>query len=383
MKQNAKKSRDNYNIELLRIIALFCVLGCHYCMNHRLLSDGVTPNIKTVFLDSFMHVGAQVFFVISGVYMFDKDRKIFEIFKYIIVKILLPTYLMVFLGNILNDYVCGKASLWQCIVEMRVDWTNLFHTLIHWTNSGINAFHLWFMFTLAQIYLLYPVLKLICNQDEKVVGIRRYVLIISIISLSVKPTIDALLGKSIAFVPYIFMVVPVVYILIGYELKHIYNTYLSHGQGNAVYWLSGMAMFVIGCFMTFLLSYYVDIGNNGVYSEIFVEYNMFGLLIATVGLMLFGLSVHIPRGRIANTIQFIGSKTFVAYLLHVLIQRRLITLGLETKMAELCGNEYITAIVCVLIYFALSVLMACVIDWLKLLYHILVDEKSAELSMED
>ena len=83
-----------------------------------------------------------------------------------------------------------------------------------------------------------------------------------------------------------------------------------------------------------------------------------------------------------NVIQFIGSKTFVAYLVHVLIQRRLITLGLETRVAELCSNEYLTAIVCVLIYFILSVLVACIIDWLKLVYHMIADEKEAELSLE-
>lgn len=383
MKQSTKKSRDNYNIELLRIIALFCVLGCHYCMNHRFMQDGITPNIKTVFLDSFMHVGAQIFFVISGFYMFDKDRKLVEVFKHIIVKILLPSYLIVFLGNMLNDYVYGNASLWQCISELRVDWRGFFYTIIHWSNDGANAFHLWFMFSLAQIYLLYPVLKLICKQDEKITGIRRYVLVISIISLSIKPTLDAMLGKSIAFAPYIFAVVPVVYILIGYELKQIYVVHLPKRQSDVICSLSGMVMFIIGCFTTFLLSYYVDIGNNGIYSEIFVEYNMFGLLIATVGLTLFGLSVHIPRGKIADTIQFIGSKTFAAYLLHVLIQRRLITLGLETNMAKLFSNEYIVAIVCILIYFILSVLMACIIDWLKLLYHIIVDGKSTELSMEN
>lgn len=382
MKQSRKRSRDNYNIELLRIIALFCVLGCHYCMNHRFMPDSITPNIETVFLDSFMHVGAQVFFVISGFYMFDKDRKLVEVFKHIIVKILLPTYLMVFLGNMLNDYVYGNASLWQCISELRVDWTGFFHTIIHWSNDGANAFHLWFMFSLAQVYLLYPLLKLICKQDESVNGIRRYVLIISILSLSIKPTVDAILGKSIAFVPYIFILAPIVFILIGYELKNIYANYLLKHQGKGVHWLGGIGLFLLGCSITFVLSKYVDIGNNNVYSEIFIEPYMFGLLVATIGLTLFGLSVHIPRGKIANAIQFIGSKTFVAYLVHVLIQRRLITLGLETRVAELCSNKYLTAIVCVLIYFVFSVLVACIIDWLKLIYHMIVDKEEAELSLE-
>lgn len=383
MKQNAKKSRDNYNIELLRILACILVIGSHYCMNHRFLADGVSNNIATVLMDSFTHACPQVFFIITGFYMFGKDKTLPQVFKYIIVKILVPTYIVIFVANLLNDFVLGNASLWQCIVELRVDWNGFFHTVIHWANSGVNAFHLWFMFSLAQVYLLYPLLKLICKDDQSVNGIRRYVLIISILSLSVKPTIDAVLGTSIAFVPYIFLVWPVIYILLGYEIRQLYYKVLEPNQGRFIYWFSGLALFVAGCLLTFALSYYVDIGNNGEYSQIFLELHMFPLFIATIGLTLFGLSVHIPRGKIANAIQFIGSKTFVAYLLHVLIQRRLITLGLETKMAELCSNEYITAIVCVLIYFTLSVLVACIIDWLKWLYHIMVDEKSAELSMEN
>ena len=222
MKEKLIKTRENYYIELIRILACLLVIGAHYCMNHRVEADGVSINMHTVLIDSFTHSCPQAFFMITGFFMFDKEKEVKQIIKYVFSKILLPTYLLIFLGNILNDFVMGKATIIQCLFELRIDWSNLIHTILNWANSGTNSFHLWYMFSLAQVYLLYPILKLFCKDDEKSNVIRRYVLVLSILSLSVKPTIDAILGKSFIFIPYVFMAWPVMFVLLGYETKLLY-----------------------------------------------------------------------------------------------------------------------------------------------------------------
>ena len=110
---------------------------------------------------------------------------------------------------------------------------------------------------------------------------------------------------------------------------------------------------------------FVDIGNNGQYSQIFLEPYMLGTMISAVGLVLFCLSFRIPRGRMEKAIQYIGGKTFMVYLLHVLVQRCLLMRGLDEIVLATVKNEIGAAVICILVCFMVSMLLAYILDIIK------------------
>lgn len=364
MTTNDKKR--NVNIELLRIIGCMLVVAAHYFMNHRLAEDGVSYQIPVILMESFVRSCTPIFFLITGFFLFDREKKVKETIRYVVLKILVPAWIIIFLGNFLDRFLNGQATLLQCLTSPELDLQNLSYSILMWHNGAINAYHIWFLFALAYIYILYPVLKLLCTENPSMTCTRRYVLLISIGYFVCKETFDTIVGHQVFFFPAVFAYWPVVYILLGYEFKRFYETKLQKAEKTFLYQMLGLGLFIAGSLITFGLSYFVDLAGNGAYGEAFIEFSSFGPFVSSVGIFLWGISVRIRNQKVQKVILSMGKNTFVAYLVHLMILIKLRSMGMERAVSDIVGtNPFLNAVICVVIYFVLAMGMAYLYNWIK------------------
>ena len=206
---------------------------------------------------------------------------------------------------------------------------------------------------------------MLCTGKPSMAFTRRYVFLISIGYFVCKETFDTIMGRQVFFFPAVFAYWPVVYILLGYEFKLFYETKLQKMEKTFWYQILGLGIFVTGSLITFGLSYFVDLAGNGIYGEEFIEFFSFGPFVSSVGIFLWGLSLRIKNLKMQKVICSMGSKTFVAYLLHLMILIKLRSMGMEDVVAGIVGtNPFIDAVICVLLYFAFAMVVAYVLTWL-------------------
>lgn len=132
----------NHRLDLLRVIALIMIILMHSPMRKIALA----PNYIITGLSYFTAPGIGLFFMISGALLLGNNLSTRDFLRRRFSKILFPTVLWTFFYLIVN-YIqkpIGLVEVLQSIVSIPFSWQS----------QGI----LWFMYTLAGLYLLTPIL---------------------------------------------------------------------------------------------------------------------------------------------------------------------------------------------------------------------------------
>ena len=70
-----------YSLDLLRIICCIYVIAIHIFMSYRVTDQGISYNI--LFVESFIRCCVPIFFMITGFFMFKKQKTLLEVCEYL------------------------------------------------------------------------------------------------------------------------------------------------------------------------------------------------------------------------------------------------------------------------------------------------------------
>ncbi len=155
MSTNGTKSINRNSISLIRIVATFAILLCHY----------VSWFDRINFTGQIFNVGVPLFFIISG-YLFGNKTidKTFPWLKKRLLRIVTPVYLyyavcvivLLLIGNL------GDISLWATVKQL----LNL-HGFVGGGIGNVVTGHLWFVSYIILCYILTPVLQFCVKHFSK------------------------------------------------------------------------------------------------------------------------------------------------------------------------------------------------------------------------
>ena len=149
-----QKSKRFYYLDLLKLIATFCVCSYHFAFLGNLdYIDGVSNKILvTRLLFNINSICIPLFFMVNGSLLLNKTLKIKGFIKKSAV-ILLQYYFWRFLTIVLLADI-------KDIDLSNIGKSNLFNAVFLWSDiNGIDLAHLWFIPSLLCVYFIYPFIK--------------------------------------------------------------------------------------------------------------------------------------------------------------------------------------------------------------------------------
>lgn len=154
MEQN--KVKRDAGLDLLKTVAIICVCYCHYGCMYVDSTDMTIKGIIKILIRLFNCTAVPIFFMTNGALTLHKEysverclQKAAEILKKLMLYIPITVLGYNFIKN--GEFLDFKTFLNRC-------W--------NWQGNGVQ--HLWFLFSLMCIYLLYPFICYVLKQQKKV-----------------------------------------------------------------------------------------------------------------------------------------------------------------------------------------------------------------------
>lgn len=327
-------------------------------MNYCVQEDGISYNVLAA--ESFIRCCVPLFFICSGYFMFRKQKSIREIYGKLTRHILLPTLFVLLILFLFSGILQNEGNLnnlnWEAVA-------NFLKAIVGWNVYSIgNGFYLWFMVAMVKIYMAYPVLALVCNEKRE--KICNYVMILLFVGKFCFQTINYFMQNTLQVYGYsIFEEYWIFYILLGYKYSVYYK---DHTFSKRELVLGGM-LYIIGSFLTYGCTVWIDVAADGVFNELFFNYDSLTVLISAIGLFLFCKNIQVKASRGKQGITFIGKVTFKIYLVHYPVIMFLTGYGIRNMMIESLPRSvfYLSFIGIVFILsLVLAILFSILWDWI-------------------
>lgn len=298
------KSR-NTSLDVLRIIAAFCVVMMNVCSRYILVSpvDSFDFNAANAY-DSLCRFAVPLFVMISGALFLDKDRVVEtrRLWYYNILRLIVIYVVWGFIYYVYQSILYWDYPFWsQGVIR---------------TIKGITygAPHLTFLGMIAGLYALVPVLRSwLCKATKQNV---EYFLILFFVFKVTVSTIDLLLGSSL--VSAIAEIVQISelsgylgYFVLGYYL----NTYEIDGRIRHSCYILVPLCIVLNYLLSWHFSKELGAYNPGIYDS----FGVFTFIEAVAMFMLICRKVKKASGKGASFIINVSRDTLGIYLVNTLV----------------------------------------------------------------
>lgn len=310
--------KKNYKIEFVRIIGCYIVIATHVFLPY-VNDDSI--DYSRLFIRGFLIDGVPLFLVCTGFYYFNTKslkKRVISTFYHVII----PALFVIFLCQILWQYITGgyKAGTLSSI-----DWNELCEAFLEQRAIMRGCPHLWYIFTYISFIIWYPVLALI-NDNRKV---KRYIIGLSLLAFAIDD-IFRIIPVDVTFKPYIIVDGYLAWILIGSEVKIFCDRIKCWQQVHV------MSLFIylasnIGRFLMTIVAIKIkkDVNYNG-----FNTYLSIIGVISGIALFIFVYTIEINNEKCIKIINYIGSKSFLIFLIHYPVKIKMESLGIYRLHSE-------------------------------------------------
>lgn len=324
------------NIELLRVLACLGVICVHVLMDYRV--EDKKLNGFMILLETLGRSWFPNFFIITGYFMFQRQKSIKLQYRNFLLRIFLPALLSIILLACFEDFMIGSKSCWECLCNLSLDAVYRVGYVITAMDpyALVAGFPLWYVFEMVHIYLWYPILILLCVDQSRENHIRHFIEFLSLIVVFIIPTISLFIPRAqeLFGMESPIMKYSVVYILIGYEFW-----LLSQKQIKISGWLGAL---FFGTGLIFIMFGYYHM-NPGIVNEMNVKFgenqNM-SMLLMSVGIFIMISNLKIENRCLSGIIRWIGKRTYVIYLIHYPLIYYLQTRGLQSCVYNHLGDHF-------------------------------------------
>ncbi len=356
-----KYAKRNINIECIRIIGCFMVVFLHTMSFNKGLNYYEENIIKVFVLN-----GVALFWMITGYFMFTSDKKYILRVKSTLLSIFIPAMLVILLTQLFAPWLKSQQSILYCLMNPDIDWKTVFSDFFSWqVNNTSICMHLWYVWAYMRLIIWFPLLRLLCKNEEKENKIRRGYLILTFLCMALNniwTILQHLLKTDIKVTFFSPFDINIFYVLLGYEmyawLKN--ETEIGYFRRNITSGKMKKISVVIILLMNMLL-----FGISMLCKEIDLKFNNFTsirtvtVIIATV--CIFYILMHIKvKESLYKIIYFIADKTFYIYLIHYMIIRKITT---SVKLKEILNsmNGWLSFFIISLSAFLISLIAATLI----------------------
>lgn len=295
-------------IEILRILAIFCVIFNH--TGGFYLYDGqIVPSPQFVIytiISIFSKVAVPLFMMVSGGLLLSKDESIFMTWKNRVVKMIIITVVINVFYYIHNGIM----------YNMEIQFGDFIKKLYSGTVNG----HLWYLYMFIGYLISLPLLrKMVKNMDIKTFV---YLYFVALFFTSILPTIEYLCFDRVYILNNnmrVTWIVPnmVLYPCLGYFVENkLCNVSMKKVLPSI--WLANIIGIVLSCYMTYKLMAENPKANAQEWLSIFVSVNAFCIYITVKTIF---DKIRVNR-MISNVICSLGECTFGIYLLHIAVKDR-------------------------------------------------------------
>ena len=305
------RKETKMNINILRVIALLDII-----LIHTLKSQ---PNFNLLnFMFTFVSIGINLFIIISGYLLLDKDEDIIVFYKKRVVSIL-PLFIM-----------------WSFIYIIYYK-ENPFYVL-----SGYRyaAGHLWYIPMILGLYLITPWLRKVLKYCEK------ETLVIVLLWFIINVLNPMLIFFKLPFLN--LSSFPIVGFLGYYLLVYYIKKYSSQLKVKYFY-----IIYMLGFLFTYFISYYFMnyVGKKNVF---FYDKNSISVFFMSISFFIIILKVDFSylTSKAKKVLNFLSKYSYHVYLAHLLFYE----IGLK-----ITKNFYLVTIFCVCSSYLFSYLFDCII----------------------
>lgn len=355
------------NIEIIRIIACFIVI-CLHTSSWYIDAGSLLKN--ELLIKCFLQDAVPLFWYIMGFFLFSRDKDFWRLFLGKFKSIFVPAFIVMVLFQILSPWLMsdGSISILGCICNPYIDFDNLFGGIIQWKASMTLGGHLWYIFSYMKVIMWYPLLSVICKNDDKSTRIRRYLLALSIIAVFINDIQQFYvlpIGKAI---PYSILDNSLTYVVLGYELSY-YRKELDDCKTKNV--ICFAIIFIIANLIRFALNYIILIKN--INNDYYLHINNIVSFVSSTSLF---LSLYILFKQVTfnnlheRIILKLSGCTFGIYLIHRGIYEKLNVIGIR-KIIYSIGDNFFCDILAMIVYagivFIISLLICLLFFRVKLI----------------
>lgn len=356
-----KNAKRNINIEFIRIIGCFMVVFLHTLSFNKGLSY-----YEENFLKVFVLNGVALFWMITGYFMFTSDKKYILRVKNTLLSIFIPAMLIILLTQLFAPWLKSRQSLLYCLMNPDIDWKTILSDFFTWqVNNTSICMHLWYVWAYMRLIIWYPLLQLLCKDEEKENKIRRGYLILTFLCMtlsSIQLFPQHLLKTDITVTFFSPIDINVFYVLLGYEMYIFLKKEREEGylwKNIGVKKLKIIAAVIVLCMNVLLFGISVICRKIGLNFTNFTSIKMITIIISTI--CIFYIVMHIKiKESFEKVIFFIADKTFYIYLIHYMIIRK-ITTSLSFKELLDNMNGWVSFIIISLFTFVISLLASSLI----------------------
>lgn len=301
------------NLDLLKTIAIFAVVSMHTGVwNVDFISSG---SISKIFLYIIRNVieGVPIFIMINGFLLFSKPLNIQRHMKKT-VKIFILTVIWALILTV------SKSLIYREALGIK----NILHNVIGFNISNKYAGVLWFLLGLITLYIIFPILRLVYDNEKLFnylfivvaffsVGLNLLNLCVSIVGLFVtSETLSSIVPFFGQFNPFTNLIL-LFYFLLG-GVVYRYREKLTVNRNKKVLIILGFASWIasssIGIILSYLKNEIYPVNYN--YSQIFLTFSVMGAYLLS--------TYYKNNGNILNRIiTNISQNTMGIYLIHTII----------------------------------------------------------------
>ncbi len=332
-----EKSTRNYNLDILKILAIFFVCSYHFS----LYSVGFNPLKNVTFINILLSIFFTInatciplFFLVNGALLLNKKYEAFDIKKHIIRCVTMFIALVVWRAITIVYLVYINGIEFSSVDS--ITWINSIFLLVNFPGVKIN--HFWFIPMLISIYAIYPFFSYILNSEDKKIKKYLYVFMGFLLALMI------IGGDFVVLQKVIFKTV---FADFGGVFKHI-STFPLSRCGYLFYFLLGgilfknrekvksakwyilVSMLIVGALILFCYWFF----QNTYWDYVYDGYNLIPGVLMSVSL--FVLSLKIPNEKVHKhkflsvPITILGRNTLAVYYTHWILGQTIFTYVLHT-----------------------------------------------------
>lgn len=369
-----KYGKYDYRVQLMRIFACFIVIGCHVRMDP-VIGGGLDKEL--LLLHGFFDDGVAIFFMIIGFFL-PAVREPFwkstgKTFARILIPVLLLKLFIPILGGPLLHAVPSPEGLSPAEILGQFLTLNFL--------EGSYCTHLWYITSYLRIIILFPLLKLLTLDhplSRKACG---WILALNITGMVVTDLQVLLPSPFGTLGTFTILDAPVTYVILGYVLYKSQHLF----QENKKYRFLLPAGMICVNILRFLLQ--CVLFRESFENTHFYFWNTTVSLLFSVCFVCFFLTFP---GNLsfsgAKIINYIGTKTYFIYLIHIVMYTHLdycygiknriyeITIGAVPNLLTKAGYDILYPV----LVFVCCLLAAAAIDCAKIPFHLLLHRPEAK-----
>ena len=297
-------SKRIVEIDFLKVLSCIMVICIH--------TDYFGFPDANPYLYSIFRCCIPVFFICSGFLMFRKEMTVKRAYNKMMKSIIVPACLTFLFLAVFDNYLThGMNAIVADSKGVPDDiWGKIIYVIQNGTFIDIvdSGYSLWFMEAMIVIYILSPILSVLCSEDKRFSNIRHYLMFILFVNCFILSDIEKITGLNFQW-NYSFQFYYLFYFLMGYELFLNYKNIRKSKKGL----LYGILFYICGCMIIaafYSLGYFVSIDRPT------FDYNSTGTLISALGMVYIAINLDFSNSKIKKLLSYLSSYGLLMYCVH-------------------------------------------------------------------